>query len=163
MPAEWPKLAPDWLFAQLLKCNRSACPRVCVISISFAYVNRPRLSLRSCTDGGSPFVSRGCLMSKWESRSPQAPPTQTRCLGRSNTGRSLALPSPHSHAARPAHQLLSARRSCWIYRWTTGEFKPAAPSWEGTYRRRRFTSECSILVNKYQWGLLVCDWFFVLL
>ncbi len=38
-----------------------------------------------------------------------------------------------THAARPAHQLLSARQCCWIYRWTTGEFKPAAPSWEGAY------------------------------
>lgn len=123
MPVEWPKLALDWLFAQLLKWNRSACPRVCVISMSFAYVNRARLSLRGCTERGSRFVSRGRRRSKWVSRSPLIPPSQTRCLGRSNTGRSAGCTvSTLTHAARPAHQLLSARQSCWIYRWATGEF-----------------------------------------
>lgn len=42
---------------------------------------------------------------------------------------------PHSHAARPAYQLLSGRLSCWIFLFfffltAEREFEPAAPSWE---------------------------------
>lgn len=108
MPVEWPQAALAWLFTQLLKWNRSACPRVCVISMSFAYVNRPRLLLRGCTERRSRLDSRSSSRSKWERMLPLVPPSQTRCLGRSNTGRSLDVLPPLSHAARPAHQLLSA-------------------------------------------------------
>lgn len=132
MPVEWPKLALDWLFAQLLKWNRSACPRVCVISMSFAYVNRPHLSLRGCTERRSRFVGRGRLRSKWESPSPVIPPSQTRCLGRSNTGPDHWLFCLlHSHTARPAHQLLSTPTVLPDLPLNKGSVQPAAPSWEG--------------------------------
>lgn len=102
--------------------------------MSFAYVNRPRLLLRACTERSNRLVARVGRGSQWESRCPLVPPPQTRCLGRSNTGRSLAVLPPRSHAARPAHQLLSARQSCWIYPLNKGgsTSKPLDPGKVGT-------------------------------
>ena len=53
IPAQWPNPAPGWLLARgSLKWNRSACPRVCVISMTFAYVNgRAPIAARLCSAG----------------------------------------------------------------------------------------------------------------
>lgn len=67
--------------------NRSACPRVCVISILFACVNPTHLSVRSCTGAGTRLVRPPRLRSQSQSRTPLVPPTQTRCFVRSNTGK----------------------------------------------------------------------------
>lgn len=100
--------------------------------MSFAYVNPPRLSLRGCSDTTSRFVGRGHLTSKWERRPPPVPPpSQTRCAGRSNTGRSLAAPAPHSHSARPARQLRSGPTLGFTAEQKEDkELEPSAPCWE---------------------------------
>lgn len=106
--------------------KRSSCPRVCVISISFAYVNRPRLWLGGCTERGRRLV----IIEPIGARRPACPaPSDTlprEKLHGQSTGCGRCFADHTLHV--PHISCFLDRQSCWIHRGTKEEERPAAAS-----------------------------------
>lgn len=133
MPAEWPKLAPDWLFRPAvemkpIRVSTCLCHFHVICICKPASPIAPRLHGERkpiCQSGaseeqmGEPVLANPALPDTlpWEKQhGPIVGCTDSPLTRRTS-----------STSAAPC------RQSCWIYRSATGEFKPAAPSWEGTY------------------------------
>lgn len=104
--------------------NRSSCPRVCVISISFAYVNRPPLWVCGCTERGLRLVVRQPI----GAREPSGPaPSDTLLwekLHAQSTGCGRCLGDRTLHVSRISCSL--DRQSCRSHRRTKEEERAAA-------------------------------------
>lgn len=109
---------PSWQSVRQLQCWSETDPRVHVLSAFPSHLHmqpllayRPRPSLYTSLIG-----QLGLWRRQWESPVCLCPPTQTRCLGSSNTGRSVAAQLcslTEKHEALPT--------ASWTSLWNKGK------------------------------------------